>query len=717
MKRTTTKDTSNISSRHKRDRSITDISQEKTNKKPKNNESDEDFGSLIELDNKTEDINWNEWVAATSTRNFLLDDCLLDVLQNKGSTLTKVNSSYQDMFIETLSPNNPKSFVSSIMQQGTKFEMEVYNLIVDKIGSKNIINIGGDCNPRSEQKYLDTIKSMNDGIPVIYQGILRNYNNNTYGIPDLLIRSDHLHLLIRKVHISKKEKHVAAPELHIKRGSKGYHYVVVDIKFKTLHFKSDGLHLRNDGIMKAHKGQLCVYNQALGVMQGYEPPAAFILGWKWKYVSKTKEYRGNNCFDRLGRIDYRRSDKVYVELTEKAISWVLKVRQEADSWDLSSTPLPCEELYPNMCNRYDFPHHGLKRKFAKNIDELSIIWKCGPKQRRIAHENGIYSWKDPRCTPETLGIKGEYTSNIVARILEANRSENQTIFPEYISNNFADWKNPRHLEFFVDFEMTCSVFTEFEDMPWADGDSVIFMIGVGYICPESGEWIYRDFTLDKLDTDGEFTICSEFSKYVNETIRNYDCYDTPSFYHWSHAEPSAWTRAVKRHSPTSLKWYDFEWVDMLKIFHEEPIGVKGCFAYGLKEVARTFHKLGYIETIWDKNSSCADGADAAVSAYRVDKETRRKGVSFKTDPLTREIIKYNEVDCKVLQEIIDYLRNNHIDEEDEDLDNSDNTVDKKESISVDKTHFKKRKISVTRSDDEDDMDHCESISESDEDYE
>ncbi len=79
-------------------------------------------------------------------------------------------------------------------------------------------------------------------------------------------------------------------------------------------------------------------------------------------------------------------------------------------------------------------------------------------------------------------------------------------------------------------------------------------------------------------------------------------------------------------------------------------GIKGCLNYGLKNVAKTFYKYGYIKTIWDSGSSCADGADAAIGAYRVDKETRKKNVSFKSDPLAQEIIKYNEVDCKVMVE-------------------------------------------------------------------
>ena len=67
-----------------------------------------------------------------------------------------------------------------------------------------------------------------------------------------MVRSDYLNRLVTKIPISSKETNKIAPKLIIK-GKDAYHYVVIDIKFKTLHLKSDGIHLRNDGPMKAYK--------------------------------------------------------------------------------------------------------------------------------------------------------------------------------------------------------------------------------------------------------------------------------------------------------------------------------------------------------------------------------------------------------------------------------------------------------------------------------
>ena len=609
-----------------------------------------DTGSMIKINPITNDDieDWNDWVAATSTRNYLLDDGILDVIETKGSALTKINTNYQDKFLKTVN-NRSNNFVTSIMEQGVKFEKKIIQLIISKVGQNNVINIGGDTNPRSRDKYLNTIKAMNDGIPIIYQGILRNYKNKTYGIPDLLVLRNFLPELITKIPLAVERGAAKLPF--------NDHYVVIDIKFKTLPLTTDGIHLRNEGPMKAYKGQLCVYNEALGVIQGYKPSAAFIMGWKWKYVSKTIEYYGDNCFDRLGRINYTGVDKSYVEKTKKAVKWINNVRTNGHTWDLSKVPLPHPELYPNMCNQYDYPYHKLKEAFAEDIEEISLLWKCGAKHRKIAHAKGIYSWKDQKISPEMLGIGGDYTTKILSRVIEANNSV-ANVQPKYITNNYANWKNRVGIEFFVDFEMTCSVFTEFDDLPYADGQTLIFMIGVG--CVINGVWNFKNFTVNALSSDGEYEICQQFYQYIKDMSK--DEFETPSIYHWSPAEPSAWSRACNRHKFSCV----LNWVDLLKVFHEEPIGVKGCLNFGLKNIAKAFHKHGYIKTIWE-NGPCSDGADAAIGAYKVDQNIKKYGGSFKEAPLIKDIEKYNEVDCKVLEEIITYLRKNHINPHDLDL--------------------------------------------------
>lgn len=698
-----------MSRRHRNNRNNKKPSITSSTKKQKTNKTEK-------ISNYEDDVcNWSEWVSATSTKNYILNDGILDyfkTIKNGSNQVGTKPETRQKRAKKTSEITN--NFETSILNQGINFENKVIELIIEKLGQEKVINIGGDDDARSYSGYLKTIESMKEGIPVIYQGIVRNYKNKSYGVTDLLIRSDYLEKIYETTPLNKKQSMVSAQKLGgkesksktvlkkstpktlvrrseriskistriVKRRTKnrenkrklknmvkkskqpGFHYVVIDVKFKTLELNSDGIHLRNNGIMKAYKGQLYVYNQALGSMQGYTPSCAYIMGWKWKYVKNTIKFSGNSCFDKLGSINYKDKDVFYVGKTEDAIEWVNKVRQNSHLWNLNKLPFPHKELYPNMCNKYDYPYHNLKQKLAESIYDPTMIWKCTTAHRQNLHSKGVYSWRDPKCTVESLGIGGEYTKKIVSRVLEANQGH-QKIIPKYIINNFENWQTEQPLELFVDFEMTCNVFTEFNNLYNSDSKSLIFTIGVGYY-DKNNSWIFRDFTVDRLSEDQEFLICGDFVNYVEGLMEEYgydsEYVDYPKMYHWSHAEPSAWKRVMERYLPASYNWDCLNWVDMLKVFQKEPIGIKGCLNYGLKSIAKQFYKNGYIKTTWDSSSSCADGADAAVGAYNINKRTMISGMDFSSDMLAKEIIKYNEIDCKVLGEIIGYLRNNHIDE-------------------------------------------------------
>jgi hypothetical protein len=63
---------------------------------------------------------------------------------------------------------------------------------------------------------------MRNGEPIIYQGVLHNYENNTYGLPDLIVRSDYINKLMNYQVIDKEEEIKPA----IKLGT-NFHYKVI----------------------------------------------------------------------------------------------------------------------------------------------------------------------------------------------------------------------------------------------------------------------------------------------------------------------------------------------------------------------------------------------------------------------------------------------------------------------------------------------------------
>jgi len=93
------------------------------------------------------------------------------------------------------------------------------------------------------------------------------------------------------------------------------------------------------------------------------------------------------------------------------------------------------------------------------------------------------------------------------------------------------------------------------------------------------------------------------------------------------------------------------WTDICKIFMEEPITIKNAYTFKLKDIAKSFYEHKLIKTIWPKNgiSSGLGAMMASIDYY-----------NNKNKKIINNIIKYNEIDCKVMAEIIEYLRIYHI---------------------------------------------------------
>ena len=86
---------------------------------------------------------------------------------------------------------------------------------------------------------------MSERVPIVAQGALRDAASRTYGFPDLLVRSDVLASVFPDA-LQPGQATAPAPAL----GLEDCHYVVVDIKFTTLHFSTKG------GLLNSHSHPL-----------------------------------------------------------------------------------------------------------------------------------------------------------------------------------------------------------------------------------------------------------------------------------------------------------------------------------------------------------------------------------------------------------------------------------------------------------------------------
>ena len=588
---------------------------------------------------------WARWVSPTRTRNYILDDPLLDWLELHGEARGFERDSSSPQY------DSRTDFTTFLFGQGHKFEAAIIKLLrrdhrVETIATTPRVDA------RRPEKARETFAAMQRAVPIIYQGVLRDAEHETYGIPDLLVRSDVLQELFLDA-ISPPEASQAAPDLP----GATWHYRIVDIKFTTLHLASRG-ELSNSGSAPAYKVQLFIYNRALGRLQGYEPPVSYLLGRGWRQ----RRQRGSNAFDLLAPVPQAGNvtNKTPIsEITEAAVQWARKVRTAGAAWSVLPEP-SVPELYPNGSNDMDAPWHNAKRRIASELEELTQLWWISAQGRRQAHEAGVFRWTDPRVTPERVGVTRASTASTLAQILSVNRdADGPVVQPPRIGACREDWHSTPPLEFYVDFETVSDLADDFSRLPERGGQPLIFMIGCGHV--EAGEWRFESFVVDALTEPEEARIIEGWLAHMERVRRRLaPRLEAPRLIHWSPAEVSFFERAydsakVRQGRPDwpSLHWFDF----LTKVVRAEPVVIRGALTFSLKTIAKAMHRHGLIETLWGDGP--ADGMDAMMGAWWCAEESRHTGVPMSRIDLMQDIICYNEVDCKVMMEIVRYLRENH----------------------------------------------------------
>src|SRR5207247_5754160 len=134
-----------------------------------------------------------------------------------------------------------------------------------------------------------TWDAMKDGAPVIASAVLRDPERRTFGVADLLVRSDILGELCPDAFIGDQLELPVAALRH------GRHYRVVDVKFSTLHLLKDGGLGAHDVDVMA---QAWIYTEAAGRLQGLTRPAPYVAGRAWRPGAA----RGDRCWERLARV-------------------------------------------------------------------------------------------------------------------------------------------------------------------------------------------------------------------------------------------------------------------------------------------------------------------------------------------------------------------------------------------------------------------------------
>ncbi len=585
------------------------------------------------------DLEWLDWVAAGDTRNWCRSDLLTDWLELYGTGHGLVRDrdlpGYDDRF----------DLGRFLMQQGRGFERA---LVADLVKRWEVVRVASRPDEaRSLDAALATWEAMRAGIPIIAGAVVRDPQLRMFGVVDLLVRSDVLAELC-------VDAFAGDPlELPVIGLSHGRHYRVVDVKFQTLELLKSG-----DLTMAATEldtlAQIWLYNEALGRLQGYTPPAAYVVGRAWRQGDQ----RGDRCWERLARVRH----DVYLrgrgmdlrELVQQAAAWVRRVRTEGAEWRVLPVP-SVPELWPNMKTE-DAGWHDAKARIAHELKELTVLPRVGVGERMRAHAVGITRWDDPRLSATILGVNAKDAA-IVDAVLAVNRDGGAAVRPERLGDGV--WRVPAALEAFVDFEFLQDLADDFTAFPRKGGQALIFQIGCGTY--QDGSWRFRQFTVDDLTIDAEARMIDDWLGYIRELCGDAACeLGEARLIHWSPAEQSNFERAYDnaRMRHPDREWPPLPWYDLLReVVQATPIVVRGSFSFSLKSIARAMRAEGAIVTDWGQG--LADGAGAMAGAWNAAVEAKRRGTVLGDTETMREVGRYNEVDCRVMAEILAHLRAEH----------------------------------------------------------
>ena len=411
-------------------------------------------------------------------------------------------------------------------------------------------------------------------------------------------------------------------------------YILIDISYSTVNFKSDKKECLNEGILLYKKCSLYAFQLALEEEINYYA-RSFIIGKEY-YYKKTrlpkKEY--------ISEVIYTAKIK---EKLEESYHWIILLKN--NYMNMSIYPSPTHpELYPNMNNK-ESEWENEKYKLAERIKEITLVWNISYNDRCIFLKKGIKCWDDPKLLSE---LKDNKKKDIQERIIHMNQQEDILLYPrKTISKDFKELLIKKDTDIIFDVES----FLSFDDKSDYFHDNInnnpILAI-IGFIHNEH----FYDYTISNYTRESEEKIIKDFSNHLLKISNKYK--NTINIYHWGHAEYN-YFNYIRKNYP-SIEFPEYKLINILDYFRMEPIIVQGIFKFGLKTIGKALYKNNLIKTTWENDND--NGLDAMIQ-FKDLCIKNTKNIPIKRYVEISNILEYNRIDCQVLKEIIELLRVNY----------------------------------------------------------
>jgi hypothetical protein len=449
---------------------------------------------------------------------------------------------------------------------------------------------------------------------VAYNSNLYNKSLNLYVKPDLIFHREVFQELFPEIKIDLPE------------------YIIIDILFKNIHFNSTKTDILNNGSIYYHKCKMYVANSSLG-LKG----KGFFFGKEYRHkdnILPKKEWFG--FFPLTEDLKYTVKD---------AKGWLMRLRENYDKWKIYPEP-SIIELYPNM-NRKEGNWNDEKTILAHLIKEITLIWNISYNKRCSLHNEGIKCWDDPFLLTNIykFRVRENHTEYVQQKMIDINLQDEIKIEPRKIKNREFKEKIKEQadsiildIESVINFDESESYFEEKKKLEHPR----ISIIGT---ILNRDEYIFKDFTIRDLTNEEEKKIIQYWINYLDNNFTS-----TIRVYHWGNAE-KVYLKYMKMKYP-DLIFPNLEMIDLLYYFKGEPIRIKGCFGYGLKEIVKNLYNLELIDNYWEDDIS---GLDALVEFKKYSKIAQEKNIPLKRFPQIKKIIYYNYMDCRVIIDILKIL--------------------------------------------------------------
>jgi putative phage-type endonuclease len=477
-----------------------------------------------------------------------------------------------------------------------------------------------------------TYDALSHRVPLICNGVLYNPINNMLGHYDIMIQSQYLSIVFPQAYKKIKDANLSySPNK----------YTFIQVKDCHLKLCNQNLYVLNasNGHKEAKMQQIHLHkvlqDQQIVTFTDY----SFILGAHASYTSKSTTYENFNSLNSIGLVNPTTRDERYEQKITQCLDFIHQLHTVGDQWSIDP---PCRrELYPNMKNVMDAPWKTFKHQLATKNKDLTIMWNIGPCERtKLWDESHEIITRWDQLNNNSLKLNQHY-QQIIQNMVNSN-TKHQPVNLNKIQ------LEQKPVEFYLDFEFI-NHYNDMSQFPICQPINYIYMIGCLHFNHITNQIVYRNYLINRLNKDQEKQMINQW---LQEMVQDNNNDPEITIYHWGNAEKNQ----IESYLQLPLEEAHLQLVDLCEVFKTYEVTLPNCWSYNLKDISKALYALQIVKTTW---TSKVTGDNTISTIIKAESACQKGKYNRLCDiPEIQEIIQYNYVDCKVLEEIVSHTHQN-----------------------------------------------------------